>query len=85
MRQTHYLHNGAHFNSFLTVDSLPIPSNAPIDGQGVMTIQRQDELVSVLELGFKSEQIPVVSQNSQEGESFNNQLQMPVAFHGLTL
>jgi hypothetical protein len=50
---------------------LMIPGDAPVDWHGVMTIQRQDELVPV-ELGFESEQIPVVSQNSQEGESFHN-------------
>jgi hypothetical protein len=58
---------------------LPIPLNAPVDGHGAITLPLRDELQSA-ELLLEIGQIPVVTQNSQEGEFFHNRLLLLLRF-----
>ncbi len=78
MLQTYYLHNGAHFDGAPLSDNMadrqslrPFDHDAPVDGDGAMASPVRDELDSA-ELLLEMSQIPVVTQESQEGESFNS-------------
>jgi hypothetical protein len=92
MRQTNYLHNGAHFpwppychNMLADQQSLqPIPDNTPVDGHGVMALPMWVEL-QLAELLLEMAQIPAVTQNSQGGMSFYVPLQALPCFNRLTL
>ncbi len=80
MRQTYYLHNGAHFdgpprrnNMANRQGLLTNPDDDPDDGPGATTSPVRDELQSA-ELLLEMAHIPLVTQNSQEGESFRSRL-----------
>jgi hypothetical protein len=61
-----------------------IPGNAPVDGHGAMTSPVRDEF-ELAEWLSQMAQIPVVTQNSQQGESFHSPLRLPITFNILLL
>jgi hypothetical protein len=84
MRQTNYLHNGAHFDGAQHRDNmadrhglLTIPDDDPVEGHGATALPLLDELQAA-ELILEMAQIPLVTQESQEGESFYYRLRMPI-------
>jgi hypothetical protein len=56
----------------------------PIEGHDAMALPLQVELDSE-ELLLQRTQIPVVTQDSQEGEYFHHRLRLLFVFNGLTL
>jgi hypothetical protein len=80
MRQTYYLHNGAYFNHQRLHNTMagqqgiwPISHDAPVEGHDATTLPLQVKLDSA-ELLLEMSQIPVVTQESQNGKYFHNRI-----------
>ncbi len=84
MLQTYYLHNGAHFDGAQHRNNMAdphglstIPGADPVHGHGAIALPLPDELQAA-ELNFEMAQMPLVTQESQEGESFYYLLRWPI-------